>query len=265
MPREHPRAPRGAAAARELARHIAALEDGPIRTRAAARALAGATPGAAALLVGEALRWAARGRPMLARALGEALAHPAPELGYEEVAAVYAEAVARGAEEVCAFLVAPAPAQEGPRRPSDPSLATLSLGHKKSAARLRRDPDLLSRLGAEGEASVVRELLRNPRVTEDLVVRVAARRPSRAEALRAIQEDARWSRRPAVARAIAMNPYAEPGMATKLLPRLSRPALALVASNGSLHRVVRALARRLLDAKGDGGGRARGSTEREGA
>jgi hypothetical protein len=45
-----------------------------------------------------------------------------------------------------------------------------------------------------------------------------------------------------VARAIAMNPYAEPALASKLLPRLSDRDLAAIAADAALHPLVRGLA-----------------------
>lgn len=248
--------PHAGAGARALSRSLAALERGPLRTRAAARALAAGPPRQAAALLAEALALAAEGDGLLAAALGEALLAPGPELAYDRLAALYEAAAEDGLEDVRTLLVAPGPRRtwEAPPDRGDPRLAHLTLGHKKALARARPDPDLLARLAAEGEPSVVRELVRNPRLTEELAVRIAARRPCRPEALRALHDDPRWRDRPAVARAIAMNPYAEPELVTKLLPRLGAADLAAVAEDGGLHPVVRALAARLLGARRGGGG-----------
>jgi hypothetical protein len=211
--------------ARRLARRLEALEEGPIRTRAAARALAAIDPGAGARLLAAALRAAVAGEPEPGTALAQALLAPAAELSYEPLAALYAAAAEEGLD--------------------DARLARLTLGQKKALARRPGDPDLLARFAAEGDPSVVRELLRNPRLTEELVVRIAARRPCRPETLRCLHDDRRWRTRPAVARAIAHNPYAEPALVAKLLPRLSPRELTEVAEDGALHAIVRALAGRL--------------------
>jgi hypothetical protein len=236
---------------RALARRLIALEQGPMRTRAAARALAAEEPAAAAGLLADAVTLAGEGEGALAAALGEALLAPGPELSYHHLAAIYAAAVAGGHEEVRWLLVAPAPrrAYSEPRDRADPGLVHLTLGHKKMLARRHRDPDLLARLAAEGEPVVVRELLRNPRLTEDLVVRMAARRPCRPETLRCLHEDRRWCSRPAVARAIAQNPFAEPELVSKLLPRLGTRQLATIGADASLHALVRALASRLVSGR----------------
>ncbi len=242
--------------ARALARRLSALEEGPMRTRAAARALAAEQPAAAARLLADAVALAGQGESVLAAAFGEALLAPGPDLVYDHLAAVYAAAVADGCEEVRDLLVAPAPRcrYQEPRDRPDPGLAHLTLGHKKALARGHRDPDLLARLAAEGQPEVVRELLRNPRLTEELAIRIAARRPCRPETLRCLHEDRRWRSLPAVARAIAQNPFAEPELVAKLLPRLGTRQLAAIGEDGSLHALVRALAVRLVAGRTGGVG-----------
>jgi hypothetical protein len=237
--------------ARALARRLRALEEGTMRTRAAARALAAVGPEAAAELLADAVALAGEGESALAAAFGEALLAPGVELAYDHLAVIYAAAVAGGYEEVRGLLVAPAPrrAYREPRDRADPGLSHLTLGHKKALARGHRDPDLLARLAAEGEPVVVRELLRNPRLTEELVIRIAARRPCRPETLRCLHDDRRWRVRRAVARAIALNPFAEPELVAKLLPRLGTRELAAIGADGSLHALVRALAVRLVSGR----------------
>lgn len=238
-------------AARALGRRLAALEEGGIRTRAAARALAALDAPAAAALLAAALEASAAGEREPAAALSEALLAPAPDLGYDALAALYAAAAAAGHGAVRRLLLSAPPrlAWSPPRDPAGARLATWSLGHKKALARRLSDPDLLARLAAEGEPAVVRELLRNPRLTEEVVVRIAARRPCRPETLRCLHDDRRWRTRPAVARAIARNPYAEPALVAKLLPRLPPRELSEVAGDGVLHGLVRALASSLAPRK----------------
>ena len=233
--------------ARLLAQRLAALEEGPIRARAAARALSGLAPASGASLVAAALQRAAAGQEEPAASIGQALLAPDPELSYDALAAVYTAAVEAGLDDVRQLLLSAPPrlAWQEPRDRADARLARLTLGHKKALARRPGDPDLLARLAAEAEPAIVRELLRNPRLTEELVVRIAARRPCRPETLRCLQDDRRWRTRPAVARAIAHNPYAEPSLVVKLLPRLSPRELSDLAGDGALHWLVRALASRL--------------------
>jgi hypothetical protein len=243
-----------AAGALALARRLAALDEGAIRARAAARAL-GAMEPARAVAVVAAL---ARGRDPLHRvaaaAVGQALAAPGEDLGYAWLAEAYAAAAEGGLPDVAALLVSPPPARafDEARREPDARLAGITLGHKKVLARAHRDPDLLARLAAEGDPAVVRELLRNPQLTEEHAVRIAARRPCRPGTLRAVAESRRWRTRPAVTLAIVRNPYAEPALVLKLLPSVATGDLRDLARDGALHPLVRAVAERLAAGRGAG-------------
>lgn len=235
-----------ASPASAFARRLAGYEEGPIRAQVAARALAelGAADAASLLAALAGSGGAAERAAWSAVAL--ALSGAAPEPPYAWRAELYEEATARGLAEVAGLLVQPPPrrAYEAPRD-ADARLAHLTLGHKKAMARAMRDPDLLARLAAEGDPVVVRELLRNPKLTEDFVVRVAARRPVRPETLRCVYDERRWRTRPAVALAIARNPYVETALALKLLPALGAAELAEVARDGTVHPLVRAVAERV--------------------
>ncbi|BDG04669.1 hypothetical protein [Anaeromyxobacter oryzae] len=243
--------PEASGAARALARRLAAYEEGALRVHAAARALAAMDPETAVDLLAALARSGGAGERAGWAAVGQALSRPEPLLSYAWRAELYAAAVERGLAEVSGLLVAPPPLRsyEAPRDRADTRLAHLTLGHKKALARANRDPDLLARLAAEGEPVVVRELLRNPQLTEEFVVRIAARRPIRPGTLRCLLETRRWRTRPAVALAIARNPYVETGVALELLPFLAAADLADVARDGTVHPLVRALARRLAAAR----------------
>ena len=241
----------GEAEARELARRLGALEEGPIRARAAARALSRSDPEQAAL----ALSALARETDATARAallaVGQAFLDPEAELSYDTRAALYAAAVARDLAEVTTLFLSPPPLKAfvPPREPPDARLSKLSLGHKKSLARAQKDPDLLSRLAAEGAPEVVRELLKNPLITEPFAVRIAARRPCRPETLRLLAESRRFRTQPAVAMAIARNPYTEPAVSLKLVGFLGSADLADLARDGAIHPLVRAHCHRLADSR----------------
>lgn len=234
------------AQARDLTRRLMALEEGTIRARAAARALAALVPERAAAIIAALVDRAARD-PGPAAAVGRALLDPEAGIGYDQLAGIYLAASERSLEQVTSLFLAPPPhrAWEEPFDKPDPRIAHLTLGHKKALARKHRDPDLLARLAAEGEPTVVRELVRNPQLTEAFAVRIAARRPCRPETLRCLFEERRWRTRPAIALALARNPYLETEIALKLLPALPARELREISRDGSLHPLVRALARRL--------------------
>jgi hypothetical protein len=224
-----------------------------MRAGAAARHLARMSPGEGVLLLAALISSGAEawGTPAIA-AIGQALRDPGPAVDYDWRAEAYAEARERGLPHVASLFLAPGPRRAfvEPRDKADPVAAGLTLGHKKSFARLRRDPDLLARLAAEGDPSVIRELLRNPLVTETVAARIAARRPVRPEALRALHEDPRFRNRVAVRRALARNPYVETEIALHILPTLPARLVEEIAGDGTLHPVVREAARRLLAERG---------------
>ncbi|HVO17996.1 MAG TPA: hypothetical protein VMU15_01995 [Anaeromyxobacter sp.] len=241
----------GEAEARALARRLGALEEGPIRARAAARVLSRSDPERAALALAALARASdARARAALL-AVGQAFLDPAAELSYDTRAALYAAAAARDLAEVTSLFLSPPPlrAWVPPREPADARLSKLSLGHKKTMARAQKDPDLLARLAAEGAPEVVRELLKNPLITEPFAVRIAARRPCRPETLRLLAESRRFRTQPAVAMAIARNPYTEPAVSLKLVGFLGSADLADLARDGAIHPLVRAHCHRLADSR----------------
>jgi hypothetical protein len=237
----------GAAAVRDFVRRLAAVEEGPARAGVAARALAALPAAAAVRLLAGLSRHGDGGARAAFTAVGQALQGPDAALLYEHLAEVYAAAAEAELLEVTSLLVSP-PARRAyvaPRDRADARLAHLTLGHKKTMARTHRDPDLLARLAAEGDPPVVRELLRNPLLTEPFAVRIASRRPMRPETLRLLAESRRWRTRTAVMVALVRNPYAEPAVALKLLPFLPLAELADLADDGALHPLVRATAARL--------------------
>jgi hypothetical protein len=129
---------------------------------------------------------------------------------------------------------------------ADALLVSSPLGVLKSRARLTRNPDELARLAVVSNAAVIREVLKNPRLTEPLVVRIAARRPARPEPLAEIWRAPRWSVRPAVRRALAFNPYFPLELAAKLLPLLARADLEELRQGLSVHPALREQAAQLL-------------------
>ena len=100
---------------------------------------------------------------------------------------------------------------------------------------------------------MVRELLRNPLLTEPFAVRIAARRPGNPATLRLLAESRRWRTRTAVMVALVHNPCAEPAVALKLLPGLpvdgARPSWR---RDGALHPLLRATAARLAARRREG-------------
>jgi hypothetical protein len=231
------------------ARRLAALPgEGALRRLAAARELTDLDPTEAAwlldLLVREAHGGADAARialTALLSALGQEAAFLAPPL----LAAAHEESL----EAVEALVTRSPPAravQAGREAPREVSSLALSLGHLKWKARLTRSPDELARLAVTAEPAVVRNLLQNPRLTEEVVVRLAARRPVRQEVLVEVWRSPRWNVRRAVRRALAFNPYLPPDVGARIIPLLTRPDWEELSRDLGLQPEVRAQASRLL-------------------
>lgn len=147
------------------------------------------------------------------------------------------------------FAAGPAKRQmdAGAAAKADAMTFNQSLGHLKTMARATRNPDELARLATISNPSVVRNALLNPRLTEDMVVRIAARRPARPEPLLEIWKSARWSSRHAVRRALAFNPYLPPEVGSKIVPLLGRTDLQELVVDTSVHPSLRHQAKLLLE------------------
>ncbi len=134
-------------------------------------------------------------------------------------------------------------------RPRDPRRADrppdygygrpLTLGERKSLAR-RPDRDLLEKLLLDPHPDVIRGVLRNPRLTEDDLVRLVARRPSRPDVLAEIARATRWVHRPRVRLSLLLNPDMPLDLALPIAGLLLRHELRLVAQSTPVATTLRA-------------------------
>jgi hypothetical protein len=122
----------------------------------------------------------------------------------------------------------------------------LSVGERKSLARSpnRRAFDKLLK---DPHPLVIRQLLENPRLTEDDVVRMAARRPARLEVLEAIAQHGRWLSRPRVRLSMLFNPGSPPAIAMPLLAVCTRNELAEVLHHSESSPILRSTAHELWE------------------
>lgn len=235
----------------QIVRRIVVLSGGDeVRRKAAARVLAELDPTDAATLLHEVQVLARKGRRDAAEAMHafsralelEAEAIPHVELlrraasltGTQTVELLFSEGEAAAAYDATAAARA------------DAKLFNQPLGVLKSRARLTQNPDEMARFAVASNAAVVRELLRNARLTEDLVVRIAARRPARPEPLVEIWRSDRWTTRPAVRRALAFNPYLPVEVGARIVPLLSKADLTELSKDSSVHASLREQALTLL-------------------
>lgn len=122
----------------------------------------------------------------------------------------------------------------------------VTLGERKALAR-GRDRDVLDRLLRDPHPQVIRNILENPRITEDDVVRLAARRPTYPDVQSEIARSPRWGIRQRVRLAIVQNPYTPPPISVPMLGLLVRPELDQVLAAMDVPPIVRAAAIELLE------------------
>jgi hypothetical protein len=116
----------------------------------------------------------------------------------------------------------------------------LTLGERKSLAR-RPDRAMTERLLRDPHPDVIKQLLLNPKVTEEDVLSLAARRPCRHDVLTEIARSTRWSHRPRIRMALILNPDTPLDTAAPLVGLLVRQELRLVATSTTVAASLRAL------------------------
>lgn len=126
-----------------------------------------------------------------------------------------------------------------------PSGRVLSLGERRALAR-RPTRAAFDKLLADPHPMVVQNLLANPRLTEDDVLRMAARRPAYPRVIGEIARHPRWSLRVRVRMAIVQNPGAPVELSVPLVRLLTRAELLQVLAAADVPGVVRAAASELL-------------------
>jgi hypothetical protein len=140
------------------------------------------------------------------------------------------------------------PPDLGMRKSRPPNLGLgreVTLGERKALAR-RPDRDLMQRLLTDPHPAVIQRCLHNPRITEDDVVRVAARRPGHPEVLAEIARST-WTHRPRVRMSLVLNPATPEDIAARISGLLLRPELELVARSPGAPASLRAICLEHLD------------------
>lgn len=126
-------------------------------------------------------------------------------------------------------------------RPPDYGLGRpVTLGERKSLAR-RASRDMIERLLADPHPDVIRRLLLAPKIVEDDVVRLAARRPGVPEVLAEIGRATKWIHRSRVRMAVLLNPDTPAALAAALSSVLVRQELLLVIESPNVPNAIRAL------------------------
>ena len=116
----------------------------------------------------------------------------------------------------------------------------VTLGERKSLAR-RPTREMIERLILDPHPDVIRRLLVTPKLVEEDVVRLAARRPNRPEVLSEIVRSRKWIHRSRVRMAVLLNPDTPLAMAAALTSVLVRQELLLVIESPNVAAPIRAL------------------------
>lgn len=246
---ERPAEAGDAGIARALCRRLACVADREQRARALGRHLAVHPPERIAAVLALVIECADR-REHGADLIVEALISPGLRVAWSENLAMRVSAHAReqGRYDLAGMFLDLPPvdgrlADPAPRLPR--AIETVPLGVRRAMAR-RGDAGLLELLFRDPDSGVVENLLNNPRVTEDDVVRMAARAPGRESVLTAIARHPRWGVLHRVRLTLALNPATPVHVALALLHLLLAPDLRLVASDARLSKVVADRAEALL-------------------
>ena len=129
------------------------------------------------------------------------------------------------------------PAREAAERPEllmSKELTDIPLGRRRSLAK-GEEKHWLEALALDLDCVVIRNLLRNPKLVEADVVRIAALRPVATSTLVEVGRCERWVVRPRVRVALARNPYTPAQLAIKLVSSLPLSDLKAMRSDPDLH------------------------------
>ncbi len=173
-------------------------------------------------------------------------------LGYEAIRDTYQVARERGYMEVMRFFLTLDPVREEEDIPEGHHhLSKVALGRRKTMAR-GKNIQMLEKLLLDPDPSVIRYILRNPRITEKEVLQITTRRPNQEVILLEISASNKWFERYPVKAALCKNPYSPPFLVMGTLSCLNKADLREIASNGQLHIQIRKRASELvIDRQGD--------------
>ena len=137
------------------------------------------------------------------------------------------------------------PSQPPPSRvPEYRADRELTIGERRSMAR-RPDRRLFEKLLADPNPLVIERLLENPRLTEDDVVRLAARRPAPIEAQLVLARTP-WMCRRRVRLTLLQNPGTPAAVTVPLVALCTRTELGMLSKSFESSRIVREIALELL-------------------
>ena len=127
-------------------------------------------------------------------------------------------------------------------------LAGMSVGERTAVAR-RAGPGVMAAVRFDPTPRVIAALLDNPRLTEGLLLPLAAHERAHPEVLATIARDPRWGSRLQLRRALCLNPATPVAVALTLLPTLDKRSLGAVTAAARVASPVRRRAALLAGAQ----------------
>lgn len=126
----------------------------------------------------------------------------------------------------------------------------LTLGERKAIAR-KPSRDILPKVLQDPDPSVIKNLLNNPKLTQQDVVRLCATRPNNPEVLKVVAAHPRWHKNYTVRLAIVRNPYSPTYVSLRLAIFLLPKDLIEISEDTRLHPVLRKFCLMLLKKGGN--------------
>jgi len=167
---------------------------------------------------------------------------------YETRATLYALASEQGHHDLARLLLPPPSWVFDEAKSALPkaSFAAIGkpLGTRTWLAR-RCDRDGIDKLIRDPEKTVIENLLLNPLLTEDDVLRIVAHRPNDPQLIAVIGRSAKWNRRYRLRRAMVFNPYCSVDLASRQIAFMTRADLLAIATDPKLHPNLRDSAKAL--------------------
>ena len=169
-------------------------------------------------------------------------------LGQEECKRIYLASLKFGYTKISRLFTDLPPYRSGPGgydKEEEARMEYISLGQRRAMSK-RNIKDTIDRLLSDPDPLVIGNILNNPRVTEREILKIASKRPNSPVILKMLAGHRVWSKRYAVIKAIAQNPYTQPRISIALLELMMTQDLKSVAQDRTLHPQVVLTAKDLL-------------------
>lgn len=233
-----------------LIRRMASISDVTMRRRQLQRHVLSVDAATFAAHLAHIVSHAIRGQAIAAELLLSVCEYIHRAEGRDAIAleAVNLEAKATRHHALCWMLLRPEPYRSVEKLILRQKGRPMTLGERKAVA-VGWDPTKLERLINDNDPAVVEKLCKNPRIQEQHILAIAARRPTLPILLDVVLREPRWGRRAIVRETLLQNPYIDTGTALCYLPTLPATALERIQCATELHPAVLDFSRYLLAAR----------------